>query len=220
MVKKKRSGATADRFVEVTLELIEEQGGSQNVNLRAVARRVGCAHTNVYNYFDGFPGLLWEALRRAVVIYGRSMAEGLRHEMAPPDYFRRVITNLITFPQNHPGLHRFISSDPVNDGNYPQDIIDTVMLLKQWLNDVILACAPGTSREEAEDACNIILGYVDGESANLINDRVLPGEDIAGRMLDYSLRLFTLLTGYDEASPSEPQNYPRLELPADAYGRR
>ena len=37
----KRAGPMADEFVTVTLELIEEQGGSHDVNLREVARRVG-----------------------------------------------------------------------------------------------------------------------------------------------------------------------------------
>lgn len=219
MVVKKRSGATAERFVEVTLEMIEEQGGSLNVNLREVARRVGCAHTNVYNYFDGFAGLLWEAMRRAVLIYGQILVAGLHDDMAPLDYFRQVVTNLSRFPQEHPGLHRFISSDPVDDDNYPQDIIDTVTVLKQWFVDVIRTCAPGTTPQDCTVACNIILGYIDGESANLINHRVLPGEDIAGRMVDYSLRLFVLLTGYDESSPPVPPTYPRLELNGDAKGR-
>lgn len=212
MVVKKRSGPTAERFVEVTLELIEEQGGSQNVNLREVARRVGCAHTNVYNYFDGFSGLLWEALRRAVAQYARSLAGGLDDEMAPLDYFRQVVSNYVRFTREHPGLYRFISLDPVNDGDYPDEVIETVAALVEWLVDVIVACAPGTSRDDAENACFVIDAYISGESASLITGRALPGDDIAERMLDNAVRLFTLLTAYDETSAQTPQPYPQLDL--------
>jgi AcrR family transcriptional regulator len=213
MVVRKRTGATAERFVEVTLELIEEQGGSQNVSLREVARRVGCAPTNVYNYFDGFDGLLWEALRRAVAGYAQTLGEGLDDGMAPLDYFGHVIGNYVAYPQQHPGLYRFISLDPVNDGDYPGDVLETVEVLVAWLVDVIVACAPGTSRADAENAVFVIDAYISGESASLITGRALPGTDIAQRMLDNSVRLFTLLTAYDETAPKEPVAYPQLELP-------
>jgi AcrR family transcriptional regulator len=213
MIVKKRSGATADRFVEVTLELIEEQGGSTNVSLREVARRVGCAPTNVYNYFDGFSGLLWEALRRAVMDYAQALGKGLDDAMAPLDYFRQVITNYVTYSQEHPGLYRFISLDPVNEGDYPDEVVGTVEALVAWLVDVIVACAPGTSHADAENTCFVIDAYISGESANLITDRAFPGTDIAQRMFDNSVRLFTLLTAFDESTPNQPGTYPRLELP-------
>ncbi len=216
MVVRKRSGPTAERFVDVTLELIEEQGGSQDVNLREVARRVGCAHTNVYNYFDGFRGLLWEALRRAVADYAHALAAGLDDEMAPLEYFRQVATNYVRFTQRHPGLYRFISLDLVNDGDYPDEVIETVAALVDWLVDVIVACAPGTSRDDAENACFVIDAYISGESASLITGRALPGDDISQRMLDNSIRLFTLLTAYDESSSPAPSSYPRLDLPRGA----
>ncbi len=130
MIRTPRTGETADRFVAATLEVIEGQGGSQNVNLREVARRVGIAHTNVYHYFDGLSGLMWEAMRHAVVIYGEALARDLSDDMAPLDYFRKFVENMIAFPQEHPGLHRFIGSDPV-EGDFPDDILETIGVLKQ-----------------------------------------------------------------------------------------
>ena len=212
MSVRKRTGATAELFVKATLELIEEQGGSQNVSLREVARRVGCAPTNVYNYFDGFPGLLWEALRRAVVAYAQTLGEGLHDDMAPLDYFRHVIANYVTYPQQHPGLYRFISLDPVNDGEYPDEVVDTVEALVAWLVDVIMACAPGTSRADAENACFVIDAYISGESASLITGRALPDTDIAQRMLDNSVRLFAAFAAYDGNAAQKPPTYPQLQL--------
>lgn len=211
VIKTRRTGETADRFIRATIELIEERGGSQNVNLREVARRVGIAHTNVYHYFDGLTGLMWETLRRAVVVYATALSDGLRDDLPPFEYFRKFVENMVAFPQEHPGLHRFVSSDPIEDG-IPQDIVAMVAGLKQWADDVISACAPGVSAEVAADTCNIIVAYIGGESLNLINDRFLPGEDLPRRTVDYSLRLFTLLTGFDGTSSVEPPAYPRLIL--------
>ena len=216
MVVRKRSGATAERFVEVTLELIEEHGGSQDLSLREVARRVGCAPTNVYNYFDGLPGLLWEALRRAVVHYARAVADGLDDGAPPLDFFRQVVANLIAYAREHPGLYRFISWDPINDGTYPDDVIETVVALKEWFVDVIVACAPETDRDVAEDAFYVIDAYLSGESANLVTNRALPGADIAARMLDNALQLFTLLTAFDESSAQTPESYPRFAVVGDS----
>ena len=210
MIKTKRTGDTAERFVTATLELIEEQGGSHNVNLREVARRVGVAHTNLYHYFDGFPSLMWEALRRGVVIYGEALSHDLDDDMAPLDYYRKFIENAIAFPLERPGLNRFISTDPIEEG-IPEDSFATAETLKKWCIDTVQACAPGVGAAEARDACNIILAYLDGESIALINDRFFPGEDLPQRMLDYSLRLLTLLTGFD-GSVVEPQDYPKLDL--------
>ena len=53
---KKQVNLTRDKFILETLALIREKGGSKNVNLREISKRVGCAHTNAYNYFDGFEG--------------------------------------------------------------------------------------------------------------------------------------------------------------------
>ena len=68
---------TADRFIDETLELIAEKGGSQEVNLREIARRIGCAHTNAYNYFVSFDELLWAAFRRGLKRYGEYLVHDL-----------------------------------------------------------------------------------------------------------------------------------------------
>ena len=211
---RRRSGETAERFVEVVLELIEEQGGSQNVSLREVARRVGCAPTNVYNHFDGLPGLMWVALHRAVIHYAHAVTDGLDDRMPPLDYFQQVMANLIDYAREHPGLFRFISWDPINDGTYPDDLIETVVVLKEWFVDVIVACAPKTDRDVAENAFYVIDAYISGDSANLVTNRELPGSDIAARMLDNALQLFTSFTAYDESSAQAPPSYPRLEVPS------
>lgn len=119
MVKKNRTGPTAERYIEATLTLIAERGGSAQVNLREISRRIGCAHTNVYNYFEDREGRLLHALRRALRQYGDAITTGLDDTLSGQAFLRRMIRNMIEWPIQNPGLHRFISSVPLIPKSFP-----------------------------------------------------------------------------------------------------
>jgi len=192
---------TGQRLVEATLELIAEGGGSLGVNLRGISRRVGCAHTNVYNYFDSFQSLLWAAFRRALRIYGEHLTRGLDTTMPAGVYLETVVSNLASFPRENPGLYRFIGSDPIEPGTLPGDVMDTVVAMKRWFSLVVAAAAgPSVDPTSAGSAADIVLAYIDGETLNLINGRSIPDEDLGSRVVTNALRLFDLLTG---ASPGQ-----------------
>ena len=215
MSKRTGSGPTKERFVEETLVLITEQGGSQGINLRQVARRVGCHHTNAYNYFADYDELLWEATRRALLRYAEHLVVGLDDSMPQLDYFRQLVTSLASFPQDNPGLHRFLGAEPIPGGIIPDDVLDTVGRIKTWLFAAFTAVSGSRiDPAEAEDFCNITFGYIEGESIDLINGRVVLGEDIAGRMVKNSVLLFTTLTRAQpgQTYPPPPGGYPKLRL--------
>ena len=126
MVKRKRTGPLAERYVEETLALIAERGSSNEVNVREISRRIGCAHTNVYNYFGGREELLWAAFHQALLLYAESLTHGLDASLSGHAYFRRLMGNMVEWPLENPGLHRFISSDPLDPEQIPKDILETV----------------------------------------------------------------------------------------------
>lgn len=195
------------RFVATALQLIAEEGGSLNVNLRQISRQMGCAHTNVYNYFASYPDLLWEAFRGALRTYGACMIHDLDVSLAPEEYLRRTVVNLAAFPQDNPGLYRFIGSDPMPGDDVPEDILETVERMKRWLASVFEAASgPRLDAEEAQAATDIVLAYIDGETLNLINGRVLPSEDLRERIVTNAMRLFALLAadGRPEAGHRPP----------------
>ena len=224
MTEPKRIGLTADRFVDTMLELIAAEGGSLNVNLRQISRRLGCAHTNLYNYFASYEDLRWATFRRTLRLYGEHLERDLDDSLAAGEYLCRVLSNLATFPEEHPGLYRFIGSDPIDLDRIPDDILETVSGMKEWLADIFrIASGPGTSADEAKSASNIVLAYLDGETLNLINGRSVPGESIRGRMVGNALRMFELLTeGSTECSSTEDYRttprYPELPLPDTQIG--
>ena len=186
--------SSADLLIEHTIALIIEKGGSTGVNMREVARRAGFAHTNVYNYFATFDALRWEAFRRSLRAYGEYLELDLASGLPASEYLRRLIRNLVSYPLEHPGLYRFIGSDPIGP-HFPADILATVTGMKGWLFEAFRACAPAAEISAVDDACNIIYAYIDGETFNVINARMVPGEDVAGRVTGNALRLFDLLVG-------------------------
>lgn len=191
----KDSGAgSRQRFIDTALALIAEEGGSLDVNLRQISRRMGCAHTNAYNYFENYADLLWAAFRQALRDYGESLIEGLDITLPPAEYLRRCITNLAAFPRENPGLYRFIGSDPIDLSTIPGDILEMVTAMKRWFATVVEAAAgPRLGATEAREAADIVLAYIDGETLNLINGRAIPSEDLEGRVVTNALRLFELL---------------------------
>ena len=219
MTETRTTRVTADRFIDTMLALIVESGGSQTVNLRQIARRIGCAHTNCYNYFSSYEHLRWAAFRRALRLYGEYLVHDLDESLAPNDFLRRLVTNLATYPEEHQGLYRFIASDPIDLDAIPEDILASVTAMKTWLFEVMEAAyAPELSAAAAERTANIVLAYIDGETLNLINGRVVPGEDVKGRVVENAMHMIEWLgaTATNGRRPAEGTtrqgSYPALDL--------
>ena len=51
---------TKELIVETALDLMRNKNDLRGLNLREIARTLGCAHTNLYNYFPSYNDLLWE----------------------------------------------------------------------------------------------------------------------------------------------------------------
>ncbi len=55
-----KKNITKEQVVETALELMKNKSDLHGLNLREIARALGCAHTNIYNYFLSYSDLLWE----------------------------------------------------------------------------------------------------------------------------------------------------------------
>ncbi len=187
MKKRKLENNTYDKFIDAMLELIDEKGGLARVNLRMVSKRIGCAHTNAYNYFDGYEGLIFEAYDKVLVIYGLNVIKGLHETKTVNDYFKQFVQNIINFALNYPGYYRFIGSDDFNIKELPTKTIQKAVELKQFFLDVVYSVTkPMLSREQSDVYANILMSYIDGELFNVINMRAFPDEHVADRILDNS----------------------------------
>jgi AcrR family transcriptional regulator len=116
-----RGAHGSDRYVEEALAMIDRAGSSYGVNLREIARALGCAHTNAYNYFDDLDDLLAHALVRAIEKqYEHSERAVTRAGRAPQRRLGALIDSQIEFALAHPGWYSFIWLEPLRREPLPR----------------------------------------------------------------------------------------------------
>ncbi len=161
-------------YLEQALRLIDERGGSQGVNLREVARALGRAHTNAYNYFHDLPDLLGQALAE---ILERQFAEtGRALAKAGPGAARRLerlVQSQVDFALAHPGWYRFAWLEPL-DGPPPARAEEVMRLAGEELTRLFEALSQGTrTQAQARRAAGDFHDWLHGALSKVLTGRVV-----------------------------------------------
>jgi len=72
-----RKNITKEQIIETALELMANKNDLHGLNLREIARELGCAHTNLYNYFASYNDLLWETRAALQEIFTSKLKDNL-----------------------------------------------------------------------------------------------------------------------------------------------
>lgn len=197
-----REGQTRERFIHGVLDLLERGVGLREINLRRIARRVGCAHTNAYNYFASLQELFWyaldEALHRMVAYSEHTLGSG--GDAAPEPF----LASHVQFAIEHPGLYRFIWLDSLT-GEPPADVAEYLAVPAQLFRRALAeAAGVSTSEPAAVRGVRIVHGYLHGELCSYVAKR-LPADDPAAlkqELVGNSLLLFGRL--FSEPGTGQP----------------
>lgn len=103
-----KKGITKEQVIEKTLEITRDNQDFSKVNLRVIAREVGCAHTNLYNYFSNFDQLLCEVYIKVLSIFSAKIMEGIS---GINDYIlllRKLFNEIIDFYLSNRGWFRLL----------------------------------------------------------------------------------------------------------------
>lgn len=100
--QKKLESARKEAFIDAVLSMLDEGMSLRELNLRKVAKQVGCAHTNAYNYFTSYEELLWWSLKGALE---RMTA------MVDPEH-GGLTEAYVEFALDHPAWYRLIWLEP------------------------------------------------------------------------------------------------------------
>jgi AcrR family transcriptional regulator len=172
MLKKTERNEMAEHLVEAALKLIEERGGLHGVNLRQIAKEAGCAHTNVYNYYQDFEALLWDVFDRIGEVWMDYRAQHLQPGLAQDELVRQLFSVQIDFALKHPGWYRCLWSEPLS-GKPPKEIVDNRRKQRDAMARLLIEMQPNTlSKEQADNLFVILFNYVHGAISLLINGRV------------------------------------------------
>ncbi len=166
-----------DNFIRTTLQLIDQKQGSKGVNLRMVAKEIGCAHTNVYNYFDSFEQLLWEAYFEIL----KQWVEWTKHEIgtdiAAEGVLDQFIASQIDFALDHPGWYRFIWMEKMA-GHPPTEIRNFLMFMQDnFIRRIAAYYSSSIPRNKLESVSDIVHSYLHGEIMKMISGRTGMNEE-------------------------------------------
>jgi len=164
-----RKNLSEQRILQATLELIDENGSSTGVNFRGIARRLGCAHTSIYNFYNSYSELQLEALnevRKRIRSYAMKNIGDQNQEFD----FLNYIASVIDFNIKHKGWYRFLWMDShswkMEDVIKPNERPDRMFVKELMeLSDGVL------NEKEAGRVHGMMHAYYHGELMKFMNDR-------------------------------------------------
>lgn len=150
------------RILENAAALLCERGGAAGINLREVAKRTGCAHTNIYNYFPTLEHLKWRLLEESLAELEAACfpaGEGGSLLEAAKRYCRWGLA--------HPAAYKLIWITDLESGAAPGDL-SFLSILPSRIRHLLEKEKPELSRNEGESLGDLIHSYLHGKLLNLI----------------------------------------------------
>jgi len=182
------------RLVDATLDLIERNGGCRGVNLRQIAARAKCAHTNLYNYYDSLEALYWAAMDRALERLEAYTARQLAAHTGKTSSFCAFLTAQLDYARQHPGLYRLFWLEPLSGKPLPQTILRLDAMRTLWIRQIGEHLHNRLAAENHAWAGQIVHGYFHGEVCKLIGRRAFgpTSDNDCERIISNTLRLAEL----------------------------
>ncbi len=159
-------------ILQKTLELINEKQGILHLNFREIARVSGCAHTNLYNYFESFDDLLWEALKTTLDRMFASVTKGM--ERIPREKkLDHLFLKLVDFYLANKGLYRLMWLEVINP-NRPAEVNDKIIKqVKVYTGILYEAYKDRITQEQAFYILHTVHCYLHGEISIFISGKGL-----------------------------------------------
>lgn len=170
-----REKLSKEKILETALELIDEKGGYSEVNFREIARRLGCAHTSLYHFYESYPRLLLAALEE---IRRRMSAEVLRDKdnREEPNHFLRHVSALVDFNLRHKGWYRFLWMD-----SHPLSMEEIVSMDERperiFITELTALSHGRLDEVSAGRLLGILHAYFHGEFVKFLGGRSAIGEE-------------------------------------------
>ena len=170
-----KKNITKEHIIETALDLIRNKNDLQGLNLREVARALGCAHTNLYNYFPSYNDLLWETRAAVQDIFTKSLKEKLNEADTAESKLACLFETFINLYVDNKGWFRLAWQTHIN-AERPERDVDAVALTKENLNRYALEICNGFSEggvdeKELGQVIHNTGCYIAGEISNYLSGR-------------------------------------------------
>ncbi len=152
-----------ETILDTALLMIDETGGIKEVTLRAIAQRMGCAHTNLYNYFSSLEEIYWECVARILLLMIEDMGREDPDIPDPEEKLFGALLRMMDFSFDHLGWHRLVWLEP-SKGSPPPQVIPALHQAPLFLAKVISEAGKGTLNESrVSQLLDILFAYLYGE---------------------------------------------------------
>ncbi|WP_027624542.1 TetR/AcrR family transcriptional regulator [Clostridium lundense] len=178
-----KKGITKEQVIEQTLSLIKDKENIRDVNLRGIARAIGCAHTNLYNHFSCFDDLLW-CTHIAIL---KRFLDGLSEKISQIDDYRSKLecffSCFVEFPLYNKGWFRLAWFEIIQGERPEDDKIATVETVDAFADiieniwDNLYGFTP--NKEKIKYVLHNVHCYIHGEVSIYIAKRSLIQDEIA-----------------------------------------
>ncbi|MDP4145410.1 MAG: TetR/AcrR family transcriptional regulator [Bacillota bacterium] len=157
-------------IIETTLGLIEKNQGIKGVNLRGISKEIGCAHTNIYNYYHDLNEIFWESLGQVMMKMMEYVDENSHSQINSEENFYLFLSSIISFSMEHPGWYRLIWLEHI-EGIPSSKIIAMINKPKEGFIKEVMKSNNTLSEKKANLISDILITYLHGELSKWINNR-------------------------------------------------
>lgn len=195
-----KKDVSKELIVKTALWLIEENEGIKDVNLRGIAKEIGCAHTNLYNYFNSFDEIIWEALGQIMIKMIDYVDSNIGAATNDEERFYSALEAILEFSLKHPGWYRIVWFELIG-GEPSRQTTEILIKPTEGLNNLLVKASGGVLTEEKADViANILHSYLHGEICKWISGRGPASsiEDTITKVLSNLKLLYKLLIEEEE----------------------
>jgi AcrR family transcriptional regulator len=173
----KKISITREQIISTALDLMRNKNELRTVNMREIARTLGCAHTNIYNYFSSYTELLWDThtalLEHSMNILRERLSDATTAEME----LRYFFDTFIQVYFDNKGWFRLAWLEYIGDAR-PQSNTDMTVNVHLELNRYITTIWEEMTSSVPDSATvNRVIHnthcYIIGEISNYISGRGL-----------------------------------------------
>lgn len=172
-----RKNITKVRIIKTTLELMRDMVDIGSLNMRDIAGTLGCAHTNLYNYFPSFTDLLWETHAAIQEMFLKIMNEKLANASTADLKLKCFFNTFADIYLDNKGWFRLVWLEYIGDSRPERDVTATEQSfteLTRHISDILQELhGKLPDKEKVGRVLHNTHCYIVGEVSNYISGRGL-----------------------------------------------
>ena len=193
-------GITKEQILDATLDMLRDNEDVRSVNMRQVAKHLGCAHTNLYNYYTNYDQILWDAIDLIYLRLYYNIIENYDNvetmDISLQFYFLRIVQ----FFLDNKGWFKLVWQEPLTLDEHHSGAANyneiTTLVHNMLANTMKQKYGSAITREDIKSILHTVHCYLYGELILFMSNRssVKDEIDFEHYVLDKCNKLLEVLT--------------------------